>query len=253
MPPGHVVDYLALIGDSSDNIPGARGIGPKTAIQLIEQYGAGRVDPRTRSEISGKARARIADPERRRRAALQASWFPSSAICPIELDLERVRVREPDRERLRELFIDLEFTTLVRDFAPTEEETGKRVPAPTTETVVDVAGCREASWSGRASAGLRGPRCRRLTQAHPCAASWSGPESGFEPGERSTCRWATAVSGLGLDDRRARTCRHSISSMQPLVEVLEDATMRKVGHNLKHDLLVLRGPASSCAGWTSTR
>src|SRR5687768_9802514 len=40
VPPHHVVDYLALIGDSSDNIPGARGIGPKTAIQLIQQFGA---------------------------------------------------------------------------------------------------------------------------------------------------------------------------------------------------------------------
>ncbi|NIP60739.1 MAG: 5'-3' exonuclease, partial [Gemmatimonadetes bacterium] len=39
VPPEHVRDYLALIGDSSDNIPGAKGIGPKTAVKLIDQYG----------------------------------------------------------------------------------------------------------------------------------------------------------------------------------------------------------------------
>ncbi|HYJ78065.1 MAG TPA: 5'-3' exonuclease H3TH domain-containing protein, partial [Longimicrobiaceae bacterium] len=137
VPPGRVVDYLGLIGDSSDNVPGVPGIGPKTAVQLIEEYGPVEEIIRRAGEIKGK----------RARESLQA--FGSDALLskqlvtirtdlPVALDLEALRVATPDRARLRELFLDLEFHTLIRDYAaPDEEEQQQRERLPTSYRVVD--------------------------------------------------------------------------------------------------------------------
>src|SRR5687768_16058215 len=113
VPPERVVDYLGLIGDSSDNVPGVPGIGPKTAVQLIEEYGT----VEQILEHAGQIKAK------RPREALEA--FGADALLskrlvtihtdlPVELDLETLCIEKPDRKALRELFLDLEFHTLIR-------------------------------------------------------------------------------------------------------------------------------------------
>jgi DNA polymerase I len=98
VPPQHVVDYLALIGDSSDNIPGAKGIGPKTAIQLIEQYGSVEEILAHAEEVSNK-RAREALIASADDVRLSRELVTIQDDLPVELDLERCACREPDRER----------------------------------------------------------------------------------------------------------------------------------------------------------
>src|SRR5690606_25652936 len=99
VPPERVVDYLGLIGDASDNIPGARGIGPKTAIQLIEAYGPVENVLAHADEVTNK-RAREALKQYADDILLSKELVTIRCDLPIELDMEALRVKGPDRARL---------------------------------------------------------------------------------------------------------------------------------------------------------
>jgi len=124
VPPGRVRDYLALIGDSSDNIPGAKGIGPKTAVKLIDEYGPVEEILDHAGEVSGK-RAREALQEYEEQIRLSKQLVTIIRDLPVQLDLEALEVTGPDRDRLKELFATLEFHGLVREIAAPEPETRK--------------------------------------------------------------------------------------------------------------------------------
>jgi len=118
--PEFVTDYLALIGDSSDNIPGVRGIGPKTAPGLIERFGHLESILEHTEDIETK-RVRSALEQYSDDASMSKQLVTLVTIrtdVPIALDLDGLRRDEPDRERLSALFVELEFHTLARDFAP---------------------------------------------------------------------------------------------------------------------------------------
>ena len=238
VPPEHVVDYLALIGDSSDNIPGAKGIGPKTAIQLIEKYGSVDDILAHAEEVSNK-RARESLMTSADDIRMSKTLVTIMDDLPIDLELNALRVAEPDRARLRELFLELEFHTLVKDFGADEPPPEKKLEATygVADTVeqVDaiVAGARAA---GRVSLRVEGtsPFALRgeivgIALATEEGRAWYLPLRHRTPGMLD-------LEGVGvrnlprLDDAR----------MRPLVGLLEDEGVEKVGHDLKHDMLSLR-------------
>jgi DNA polymerase I len=117
VPPEKVIDVLSLMGDSSDNIPGAPGIGEKGARQLIQEYGGLENLLAHRDEV----------PRKTYRESLQQNeplilqsreLLAIHESLPIELDLEKLRLCEPDVTAARELFRQLEFTALMEEFAP---------------------------------------------------------------------------------------------------------------------------------------
>src|SRR5260221_1659843 len=112
VPPRRVVDYLALVGDSSDNIPGVKGIGDKTAIQLLETYGDLHAILARAAEIPGK-RPREALLAQADNARLSRELVTLRRDVPVSLDLEQLRVRTPDTDVLATLFTELEFRTLI--------------------------------------------------------------------------------------------------------------------------------------------
>jgi DNA polymerase I len=116
LPPSQVVDYLALIGDSSDNVPGAPGIGPKTAVALLQEYGSVDALLERAGEISGK-RARESLQENAEQVRLSKRLVTIQTDVPVELDLEAWTLQEPDRPRLREVLAELEFRTLIDKYA----------------------------------------------------------------------------------------------------------------------------------------
>lgn len=119
VPPALVTDYLAIVGDSSDNIPGVRGIGEKGALELVNAYGDIERILAHASEIT-KKRPREALLEQGDAARLSKRLVTIRDDVPITLDLESLRVREPDRARLRDLLVELEFHTLARQIVVTE-------------------------------------------------------------------------------------------------------------------------------------
>ena len=238
VPPQHVVDYLALIGDSSDNIPGAPGIGPKTAISLIEQFGPVEAILDRALEVSNK-RAREALQNHAEDVRLSKELVTIQTDLPVALDLEALKTREPDHTRLRQLFVDLEFTTLVREIAaPVEETTQARernyAVVNDPKQVADLVA-----------------RARKLGYiALDCETSDRDPMRGhivgigiaFEPNEAFYLPFGHYTSGMLALDGPSTSNLPPLNdrAMQSLVQLLQDPNIRKIGHNLKHDYLALR-------------
>ena len=152
IPATKVVDYLALIGDSSDNIPGARGVGPKTALKLLDEYGSLDEILEHANDISAK-RVRESLTENADEVRLSRRLVTIMTDLEVELDLEALRVREPDRPRLHRFFAEMEFRRLMERFAPSE--------APGSgEAVLDDADPDSTpgeNAAGRTSAAVSGP------------------------------------------------------------------------------------------------
>ena len=238
VPPQHVVDYLALIGDSSDNIPGAPGIGPKTAISLIEQFGPVEEILRRAEEVKNK-RAREALQNYAEDVRLSRELVTIQTELPVQLDLDALATKEPDHTRLRQLFVELEFTTLVREIAAPVEATTKArernydlVNEP--KLVVDlVARARKLGYITL--------DCE-TSDRDPMRGQIVGIGIAFEPNEAFYLPFGHYQSGMLALDGPSSSNLPPLDSpaMRPLVEVLEDDGIRKIGHNLKHDYLALR-------------
>ncbi len=128
VPPEKVLDLRALTGDSSDNIPGVRGIGQKTAAKLIEQFGSLDALLERSDEISAKGqRDKIA--AGRDDALLSRELSRLRDDLPLTLERERVGIPEPDRAKLAELFREFEFKRLLDelDADPLATSPGSRV------------------------------------------------------------------------------------------------------------------------------
>jgi DNA polymerase-1 len=126
--PAQIPDILALMGDSIDNIPGVPGVGEKTAAKLIGQFGGVERLYENLSLVPGKLRETLAT--NRKQALLSRELATVSTRVPITVDLEAFRRREPDWERLRALWTELEFHSLLRQLPaePAPEATGGTPP-----------------------------------------------------------------------------------------------------------------------------
>ncbi|MBI3857766.1 MAG: DNA polymerase I [Planctomycetes bacterium] len=113
VPPERVVDVLALIGDTSDNIPGVRGIGPKFGAELVREFGT----VEQILEQIDKVKPRFRGPLETGRADAILSKNLATIRCDLDVpfDPEKLKVRPPDRERLGKIFAELEFTRLLQD------------------------------------------------------------------------------------------------------------------------------------------
>ncbi len=112
--PERVVDYLALVGDSSDNVPGVKGIGEKGAIELITAYGALEEILAHVDEIT-KKRPREALQTQADAARLSKTLVTIRTDVPVTFEPERLAVSSPDLDALRALYQELEFNSLLRD------------------------------------------------------------------------------------------------------------------------------------------
>jgi DNA polymerase-1 len=114
VPPEKVADVMALMGDSIDNIPGAKGIGEKGARELIRRFGSAEAALKNAAKVEGK-RYREALENSRDAVLLSKQLATITGDAPVKLALEDLSVREPDVEALRALYIELGFNSLLRD------------------------------------------------------------------------------------------------------------------------------------------
>jgi DNA polymerase-1 len=117
VPPAKVADLMALMGDSIDNIPGAKGIGEKGAKELILRFGSAEAALEHAAEVAGK-RYREALLTQGDQVRLSKQLATIATDAPVPLTLEALERRDPDSEALRALYAELGFTSLLRDLAP---------------------------------------------------------------------------------------------------------------------------------------
>ncbi len=115
--PEQVVDVMALRGDSIDNIPGAPGIGDKGSVELIKRFGTVENALDHAAEVEKKS-YRESLLQNRDTVMFSKEMVTIDRNVPVELDLDAMVARAPDVEACRALFTELEFTTLLKDFAP---------------------------------------------------------------------------------------------------------------------------------------
>ena len=134
VPPHHVTDYLALVGDSSDNVPGVRGIGDKTAGELITTYGSLENILEHAGEITKKRpREALLAHESEARLSKQLVTIREDLAMPLELDM--LTLAEPDHAKLRDLFVELEFHALAKDHAVSAPTAQRETSYVTVDTL----------------------------------------------------------------------------------------------------------------------
>jgi DNA polymerase-1 len=239
-----VTDYLSLVGDSSDNIPGVRGVGPKTAVQLIGQFGA-LEDILAQVDDVIQKRAREALKRHADDARLSKDLVTIRTDVPITLDLDGLKAGDPDRDRLRDLFVELEFHSLVREYAP-EGRPAPRVEAkPGYEMVADPQRldgiAAEARRAGRLGLDVRTER----GESGP--GKLVGLGIAVNEGRAYYLPFAHVATGrpgeLDLGDLHEASAENlpglASQEMLPITELLEDEAIALTGHDLKRSVLVL--------------
>ena len=121
--PAQVIDLLALMGDSADNFPGCPGVGEKTAAKLINQFGSIDNMLQHTDEIKGKLREKVENAVE----DINMSKFLATirTDVPMQLDLDKLKVEQPDETKLRAIFEELEFKTLINKFLNKDESKPK--------------------------------------------------------------------------------------------------------------------------------
>jgi len=259
--PQRVVDFLALVGDSSDNVPGVRGIGEKTARELLERYGDLDTILARAADIPGK-RAREAVLHYADSARLSRELVTIRHDVPLGLDLDALRVRPADTARLTELFTELEFRSLIPRLEQLAPVTAVAAPLPlpsaavraisppaVESTIVDdpallpalVAECRGASLVALDT---------ETTSIDAMRAHVVGMSLAIGPGRAWYLPFAhEAPDGElagGVPPRNLPPL--TSDALAPVRSLLEDAAVPKAGHNVKFDWLVLRGAGVELAG-----
>ncbi|MGH7644332.1 MAG: DNA polymerase I [Gemmatimonadales bacterium] len=255
VPPERVTDYLALVGDVSDNVPGVRGVGDKTALELLTAYGDLDAILARAAEIPGK-RAREALLAQADQARLSRELVTVRRDVPITLDLEALRVRPPDIPRLTELFSEMEFRSLLPrlpQLAAAGEPARPEVRAVAADArpaavVDDVAGlatvvaeCRRAALVALDSA---------TTSLDPMRARLVGLSLAVAPGRSWYLPFGhvTPDGELTADPAPRNLPPLDTPALAPLRALLGDAAVPKAGHNVKFDWLVLRRAGVELAG-----
>ncbi|MGD2112173.1 MAG: DNA polymerase I [Gammaproteobacteria bacterium] len=229
--PGQIIDYLALIGDTSDNIPGVPRVGPKTAARWLTTWGSLDEVIAHAGEIGGK----VGDSLRASLEQLPLSRELATIRCDLELDTapEDLQRQPPDVARLRELYLALDFKRWLAELG--EEGNGPaagtdRAPDPAYETVLDEA--RLTAWLDALEAAGEFAFDTETTSLNYMAARVVGVSFAVRAGE-------AAYVPLGHDYPGAPAQLGRETVLEKLRPLLESRELKKIGHHIKYDRNVL--------------
>ncbi len=134
--PEQVIDVMALRGDAIDNIPGAPGIGDKGSVELIQQYGSVEAVLDHASEVKRKTYRESLE-NNRETILLSKELVTIHTSVPVPLDLPSMQTQLPDAQACRDLFSELEFTSLLKELGAVQQEAGTSEPQPMTQYILD--------------------------------------------------------------------------------------------------------------------
>ena len=257
--PTLVIDLLALMGDSADNFPGCPGVGEKTAVKLIEQFGSVENLLEHTADIKGKLREKVEGAV----DDIRMSKFLATirTDVPVELNLEELRLTAPDEEQLRKLFAELEFRTLADKFLNKPKEVQKKVE---NQPYLFGLFATEGTETPKISI-LRGlketPHEYKLIDNEEdarriCDYFFTSEILSFDTETTSTSPIDAELVGLSFAVKEKEAFYVAVPAerekAQKIVDIFkplyEDPTILKIGQNIKYDLEVLRNYGVVLAG-----
>jgi len=226
--PDQIIDYLTLVGDSVDNVPGVPKVGPKTAVKWLQQYGSLDNIIAHADEIGGKVGENLRDSL----GQLPLSRQLVTIKCDVDLDVapdDLVRTT-PDQPRLRELYADLEFKTWLSEILAGDGVAAEEKPDVNYEIVLDKK--QLSKWLKRLARAKVFAFDTETTSLNYMSADLVGVSFAVEPGEAAYVPCAHDYEGAPKQIARDDL----LAELKPL---LEDPKHVKVGQNLKYDMSVL--------------
>jgi DNA polymerase-1 len=258
--PDKVIDVLGLIGDTSDNVPGVPGVGEKTAIPLIQQYGSIEEVYRNIDKIPQKGlKAKLE--ANKGLAELSKKLVTIDTNVPLKLDFHTLRAGMPDTEKLIRLFERLEFKSLVTRLKESAGEAPAPQPeeepiAPPEEHLIDIRSDKHSYTLVTEEKELK-ELCSRLAKAKEFVfdtettstdalkAELVGISVSMKPREAFYVSIAPGSprGGHGLfEEDGAHSSHGGVDAKRActlLKPILENSRTTKIGHNIKYDILVL--------------
>jgi DNA polymerase-1 len=226
VPPEKVVDVMALRGDSVDNIPGAPGIGDKGSVELIQEFGSVESVLDRASEVKRKSYRESLE-QNRDAVLLSKELVTIDSHVPLSLDLAAMQTQPPDLEACRELFTELEFTSMLRDLAPSESAPTVKLHEEPTADQID-SFCVAACAHGFAFA---------LNAAPPPPEAEDEPPQSLSLLDVAEAAEKQAIFKVGVCAEQGTALLLPLSS--ELRSLLEDSAVPKQTHDWKSALHLL--------------
>jgi DNA polymerase I len=238
VPPSKVIDVMALRGDNIDNIPGAPGIGDKGSVDLIKEFGSVEAVLDRAEEVKRKT-YRESLQQNRDAVLLSKELVTIDCNVPLELDLGAMQTQVPDLEGCRELFTELEFTSMLKELAPSETAVKfDLIESPTAEQ-------RETFFAAARRSGF----AFAIHAAQPLPV-----ESEDEPAQQTTMSLLDVAEAADRQaDSSIGVCAEpGIALLLPLDKqlraLLEDPQIPKQVHDYKSSLHALHAQGIELAG-----
>ncbi len=219
VPPERIPDFLGLAGDSIDNIPGVKGIGAKSARELVKSLGTleeiyahlDQVPPKYRKKLEGAKDV----------AFMSKALVKVRSDLPLKVTWDQLERKEPDYKRLRELFRELEFTTLIRELPQGEEDRGRYGLVTSLDQWQALV--EELSSSGELSFDFETDSLAPVEARLVGLALTSREKEG----------WYVPMDHLEGENLPERAVLEGLASL------LTDPQKEKVGQNIKYELVLL--------------
>ncbi len=273
--PDQVVDILALMGDSTDNIPGVPGIGEKTAIKLISQFNTLEKLLAKTGELTGKLKENLQTHREKALLSKRLATINCEAPCPI--DLESLKVAEMDRDKVKDLMVEFEFNSIGKRLFGEEFKAGRGFQPTSSDRSTGAAEAGKAAedlvlFSETESQAPR-PVAANLKKLADVPHEYSIAQTPSERGALvkeliAASSVAIAVEASSNDPREARpigvafsiaphratymplpkdhgTAKQVIDEFKPF---FESERIEKVGYDLKFDMRVLKAEEIAIAG-----
>ena len=231
VPPGKVIDLMALLGDTVDNIPGAKGIGEKGATELIRKFGSVEIALDHAGEVANK-RYREALQQQREQVMMSKKLAAIETNVPLELDLPSLQVREPDAAALLALYRELGFNSLLKELVATGAAEKNVEAGAQTGGQPGASGEQAKDYLQFQGVDEFREYLKKLP-AKRSLAVWLN----LEAGERQAEGFGTRISGIGVSSKagegRAVWVDEKGEALQALQSVLQDARRAKIVHDPK--------------------
>jgi DNA polymerase-1 len=228
VPPARIIDYLTLVGDTSDNIPGVPKVGPKTAVKWLKQYDSLDNLLEHKDEVSGK----IGENLRNSVDDLPMSRDLVTIRCDLELGLELddLKLQQPDNETLHDMYVDLEFRSWLDDMSGTGSAPVKQTSSASYQTVLSKKDFD--AWLKKLKAADAFAFDTETTSLDYMAARVVGVSFAVKTGEAAYVPFGHDYPGAP----KQLSEKDVLGGLKPL---LENTNKAKIGQNLKYDAHVL--------------